>query len=556
MSTTVDQLGEWMDSKEGEHLEFKEAKQNFQFDKLVDYCAALANEGGGRMILGVTDKRPRRVTGSQAFSDLERTKAGLVERLRLRIDAEELVHPGGRVLVFHVPSRPIGLPIHHQGRYWMRAGEDLVPMTADQLKRIFDESGPDYSAEVCAKATFGDLDPAAIDEFRRRWSDKSRNKALASQPAGQLLADAGLVVGGKLTYAGLILFGFPKALARHLAQAEVVFEYRSSDAAGPAQQREEYRQGFFAFYDDLWNKISLRNDRQHFQDGLFMRDVPTFNETAVREAILNAVSHRDYRLAGSIFVRQYPRRLEVVSPGGFPPGITPENILDRQQPRNRLIADAFAKCGLVERAGQGANRIFESCISEGKALPDFTHTDAWQVSLALHGQVLDPRFVQFLDRVTAETQARFDTHEFLVLDLVHREVAVPAPLQPRLRRLIDLGVVESIGRGKGTRYLLSRRFYALVGQKGTYTRKKGLDRQQNKALLLEHLSSSARSGCPMAELQQVLPSQSRAQLKRLLDELRHEGRAKLVGERRWARWFPVGLSPNGSPPGQNGGHGP
>src|SRR5712691_4497569 len=89
MTVSVEQLQKWLDAKEDEHLEFKEAKTNFHFETLVKYCVALANEGGGKMILGVTDKLPRLVVGSQAFADLERTKAGLIARLRLRVDVEE-----------------------------------------------------------------------------------------------------------------------------------------------------------------------------------------------------------------------------------------------------------------------------------------------------------------------------------------------------------------------------------------------------------------------------------------------------------------------------------
>jgi ATP-dependent DNA helicase RecG len=91
--------------------------------------------------------------GTSAFSDLERTKAGLIERLHLRIEVDEIFHPDGRVLVFHVPSRPLGVAIQFKGAYWMRGGEDLVPMTPDLLKRIFAETGPDFSAEICPKAT-------------------------------------------------------------------------------------------------------------------------------------------------------------------------------------------------------------------------------------------------------------------------------------------------------------------------------------------------------------------------------------------------------------------
>ena len=102
MRVSLTQLAVWMKADEGEHLEFKEAKNRFDFEKLVQYCVALANERGGYMILGVTDKKPRRVVGTQAFENLERTKVGLLERLNLRVTVDALSHPDGRVLVFSV----------------------------------------------------------------------------------------------------------------------------------------------------------------------------------------------------------------------------------------------------------------------------------------------------------------------------------------------------------------------------------------------------------------------------------------------------------------------
>jgi ATP-dependent DNA helicase RecG len=228
MTVTNQQLQQWLNAKENEHLEFKEAKANFHFEKLVKYCAALANEGGGSMVLGVTDKTPRRVVGSAAFADLERTKAGLIDRLKLRIEAEEIAHPDGRVLVFIAPARPIGIPIAVEGAYWIRAGEDLAPMTPDMLRRIFDEAVPDYSAEICRDATLADLDPAVIEALRSRWARHSTNKAVARRPAEKLLRDADLILPDGVTYAALILLGTRAALGRFLAQAEVIFEYRST----------------------------------------------------------------------------------------------------------------------------------------------------------------------------------------------------------------------------------------------------------------------------------------------------------------------------------------
>jgi len=535
---SIEQLEELMISKEGENFEFKEAKSRYDFEKLVKYCAALANEGGGKIVLGVTDNRPRRVVGSQAFNQPERTRSGLIDQLHLNIDFSLVNHPKGRVLIFHVPTHPIGNPVKYKGIYWARQADSLVTMSEDRLRSIFAEAGHDFSADICGSATMDDLDTAAIENFRKRWINKSRNQGLMTLTKEQLLNDAEAMVDGALTYAALILFGTRKALGQHLAQAEVVFEYRASDASGPAQQRKEFRQGFFSFYDELWNLINLRNDIQHFQSGLFVLDIPTFSERVVREAVLNAVSHRDYQFGGSVFIRQHPRRLVLESPGGFPVGITEQNILDRQLPRNRRITDIFAKCGLVERSGQGMNLMFELSIQESKPTPDFMGTDQYQVVINLNGEVQDPRFLQFLEKVGRETLSLFSTADFLLIDHIHRACRIPDHLQNRLQSLVEKGVVERFGRGRGVKYILSRRYYKMVDEKGAYTRKKGLDRETNKALLLNHIKENRGSGSRLMELMQVLPALTNYQVQTLIKELKADGKIYKTGTTRSALWYP------------------
>ncbi len=356
------------------------------------------------------------------------------------------------------------------------------------------------------------------------------------------------LLDGRPTYAALILFGTRATLGRHLAQAEVVFEYRSSEASGPAQDRQEYREGFFFFNDAIWQKINLRNDRQSYQDGFFRYGIPTFDETPVREAVLNAVAHRDYRLGGSVFVRQYARRLEIVSPGGFPPGISPENILDQQNPRNRRLAEALARCGFIERSGQGMNLMVESAIRQSKPLPSFAGSSAHEVRLTLEGSVQNPAFVRFLERLGEERLRHFSTYDFLALDAICRDQPLTEPMRARLAGLIETGAVEVQGRGRGVRHHLSRALYAAIGQKGVYTRRKGLDHETNKALLMKHLAESAAAGAPMAELLQVLPALSRAHVKRLLRELAAAGQARMSGVTRSARWFAASDNLIGSHP--------
>ena len=142
----------------------------------------------------------------------------------------------------------------------------------------------------------------------------------------------------------------------------------------------------------------------------------------------------------------------------------------KQAPRNRRIADVFAKCGLVERSGQGARLMFERSIRESKARPDFSGTDDYQVFLTLPGEVQDPRFLEFFQKIGQETLSAFSIQDFLVVDLIHRDQPVSPDLRACLPKLVDLGIVESQGRGINKRHFLSRRFYTALGEKGVKSR--------------------------------------------------------------------------------------
>lgn len=528
-------LQQLLSGKEDEHLEFKEARTDYSFDKLTHYMAALANELGGKLVLGVSDKKPRRVVGTQAFRDLEAIKHPLLQALHVRIEIQEIQDEGGRVLVFTAPSRPIGVPIKVGDVYWARSGGSLVSMTPEHLKEIFDEASPDFSAEVCPKAIFDDLDLKAIEEYRARWSRKAQNPVLLSSSPAQLLEDSELVTKDGITYAALILLGTHRALGQHLSQAEVVFEYRSREDAIEYQQRVDYRLGFFLFHDDLWSKVNARNERTSYREGLFKYDILAFNEGVVREAILNAICHRDYRRAGSVFVKQWPTQIEIVSPGGFPAGINQENILWKQNPRNRRIAEAVARCGMVERSGQGADLMFRSSLLEGKDPPDYSKTDAHDVCLVLSGLVRDPQFVKYLEALSAQKQVTFNTDDLVVLDAIHKERQIPDRCQDRIHRLAEIGAIEHSRR----RYILARGFYQMKGEKGVYTRKRGLDRESQLALLMKHIRDNAASGSTSEEFQQVLPHLNRNGIYNLLRELKEQGMIRKQGNTRAAKWYPA-----------------
>ena len=527
-------IEELLNAKEGEQYQFKEAKNRFDSGEAARCCCALANCGGGKLVFGITDKRPRKVVGSAAFEQPERTRKGLIDKLKVMVDFQLYTYDGKRVLVFDVASRPLGLPVLVDGVAWWYEGDSLISMPEEVRRKIYSETGFDFSGSVCSFAKLDDLDDTAVEVFRDKWIEKTGNRRLANLSKEQLLHDCEAITNEGITYAALILFGKKEALGKYLPQSEIVFEYRSSNASGPANQREEFRVGFFACHTRLWELVNLRNDIQHYQEGFFIFDIPTFNESVVREAILNAVSHRNYQLAGSVFIRQYPDKLMIESPGGFPNGISLDNILDRQVPRNRRIAEILALCGLVERSGQGMNIIYEISIKEAKQLPDFTGTDDSFVSLTLNGLVLDKRMLSLINKIGNERLESLSTTDFLTIDALYYERSLTESMKLRLKHLTEMGIVEHIGRNK---YVLARSLYSAAGKPGAHTRIVGLDRDTNKELLVKHICNQGAEGTQLKELQQVLPGLNRSQIQVLLRELRSEQRIHCIGNTSAARWF-------------------
>ncbi len=180
------------------------------------------------------------------------------------------------------------------------------------------------------------------------------------------------------------------------------------------------------------------------------------------------------------------------------------------------------------------NLIYEEAIRQSKPIPDFARTDQYQVGLTLNGTVRDPAFIRFVEKVGKETTATFNTHDWLLLDLIAREQKVPKDLQARTQRLLDLGLIERVGK----KCMLSRRYYEFVGNKAAYTRKKGLDREQNLALLLKHIADNAVTGTTVDELCQVLPALPMSHVRSLLQTLKRREQAHSVGATRAGRWYP------------------
>jgi predicted HTH transcriptional regulator len=152
-------------------------------------------------------------------------------------------------------------------------------------------------------------------------------------------------------------------------------------------------------------------------------------------------------LSGSVFVKQFHDRLEIDSPGGFPPGITRENIVFRQAPRNRLVAEILSRCGLVERAGQGMDLIYELCIREAKALPDFLDSDEYVVRMRLAGSKLDEKLLSIFQKIGEGVSGSLSTEELMIINSLYHGQKLDAILKQHLPRLVEMKLVERTKNG-------------------------------------------------------------------------------------------------------------
>lgn len=374
VSTSLDELARWIASpREDEHLEFKEAKNQYDTGKLFGYCVALANEGGGTLLLGVSDASPRRVVGTRAFLDTQDVASKILQKLRFRVDVAELAHPDGRVLVFHVPPRATGTAYHLDGAYLMRSGEDLVPMTEDRLRSIFDEGKPDWalrpaSAGVSAADVIALLDTQGYFDLHELPYPSTRDAVLDRFAREKLIVPAGGT--WTVTNLGAVLF------AKRLDQFDTVSRKapRVIVYDGPGKLSTKIDQvgtrGYAVGFAQLLEYIDGQVPSNEVIEQALRRQVKMFPEIALRELVANALIHQDFAEQGAtVMVELYSDRIEISNPGR--PAVEPDRFIDGYRSRNETLADLMRRLRICEEKGSGIDKVIDAVEAYQLPAPDF-----------------------------------------------------------------------------------------------------------------------------------------------------------------------------------------
>ncbi|MDR2925909.1 MAG: putative DNA binding domain-containing protein [Azoarcus sp.] len=396
MSTMPEQIDLWRQVlSEHQRLEFKEAKKQFDMRKLSEYCVALANEGGGLLLLGVADQAPRPIVGTQAFPDTVDAAEKLFQSVGFRVDIEAVAHPDGRVLVFHIPPRPRGMPYHHNGKYLMRAGEALVPMSEDQLRRIFAEGQPDWLEEpsrsgLDAQQTVELLDTQTFFELLKLPYPTERSGVLDRLVRERLVDEAdGMYTIRRL---GALLLArrledFPDVSRK--APRVVVY---SGESKLETHLDQTGSRGYAVGFQGLVRFVMTQLPQNEVIEDALRKEMKLVPDVVIRELVANALIHQDFTISGAaVMIEIYGNRVEISNPGE--PLVPVERFIDGYQSRNERLADMMRRMGICEEKSSGIDRVVHAAEVYQLPAPDFR--SAFRRTVVT---ILGPRLFEEMDR--------------------------------------------------------------------------------------------------------------------------------------------------------------
>ncbi len=387
LATTTEQIDIWIGApSENQSLEFKEAKNGFEREKLYRYCVAIANEGGGVLIFGITDKPPRRVVGSAAFQDLVGLTSEIFTNVGFRVDVEEVSHSGGRVLVFHIPSRARGSAYNYKGAYLMRSGESLVSMTEDRLRTIFAEGGPDWLDEpsktgLDAQEVIELLDTQTFFELIKLPYPSSRDGVLDRLIKEHLIYMLDGVYSIRRCAAVLLarkLTNFPD-LSR---KAPRVIAYTGKNKLETKIDRLGER-GYATGFQGLVSFIMGQLPQNEIIKDALRQSVTLLPEEGIRELVANALIHQDFAATGAgPVVEIYANRVEISNPGK--PIVPVDRFIDGYQSRNEKLTDLMRRMDICEERSSGVDRVVHTVEVYQLPAPEF-RADLGRTTVVVHG---------------------------------------------------------------------------------------------------------------------------------------------------------------------------
>ena len=550
--------------KEGEslRLEFKRDAPLSEAD-LVEAVACLANTEGGWLLLGVEDDGT--ISGlhpSRQPVNPAQIQALITNKTNPSVPVEVHVVPTskGTVLAIKVPkvSGLVGLSDGRVPRRYIagRGKPECRFLTHFEIATRWAEiRQQDYTAQVLPDASWEDLDPLEFERLRQVVQrHPSADKGLLELPDAELAQALGLArtYEGRLvpTVGGLLVLGREGAIRRLMPTHEAAFQVLREDRG--VAFNEFYREPLLKLFERMEGLFKAYNTEEELTFGLYRVPIPLFPPEAFREALANALVHRNYRVLGTVYVRIDPEAggLVISNPGGFVEGVTLENLLVVEpRPRNPILADVFKRLGLVERTGRGIDRIFREVLGLGRRPPDYSGSTEDMVKVVLPGGKADLNFVRLILEVQDRHRRTLGWPHLLVLRQAADEGELSVPEVARLiqqgeararslvEELVEMGLLEAKGSKKGRVYHLSAWVFKQLGRPTAYVHRRGIEGVRQEELIMQMAYKYRK--VTRGDVLQLFPNLTEDQAFRLLQKLVQSGRLRPKGSKRGRYYEPA-----------------
>lgn len=518
-------------------IEFKSDRKKLADSDLLAAVVCLANTAGGELWLGVEDDGTP--TGLHPDHQMPNALVGLIAArtspsLVVTVDVVEVQNV--RVACLHVPQAHSATAttagVYLRRRLKFDGSPECVPLLPHEFVSRSTTLGQlDLSAQPVQGAQLGDFDPLERERLRQNIQYYGGDRILLELDDEALDGALGLTRrtsdGSRIpTLLGLLLLGREAALRQFVPSHELAFQ---------VLEREEVRFNEFRRFPLLklldWLETSFHpfNPERELQVGLFRVPVPQVDRAAFREAIANAVIHRDYTRLGAVHVRLDDDGLTISNPGGLVEGVTLHNLLTTEpRPRNPALADAMKRIGLVERSGRGVDLIYRGLLRFGRPKPDYRRTDTVNVILKLSTAEADLNFLKMVVDEESQSGNPLPIDSLIALAVLRELRRITSEeLAQHLQKDMDqakrvleslheAGLVQAHGVNKGRSYTLSAGVYQVLGDKAAYTRQVGFSSLQNEQLVLNYVAQHGQiSRSEAMELCRLSEGQAKALLKKL-----------------------------------------
>lgn len=534
-------------------VEFKSDLKEYPNSEIFEAIVAFANTDGGDLYLGVEDDGE--ITGVHPNHQNPITLSAFIANntvppVSVRAEIIEDTLP---VLKISVPKAYGGIVATQSGKTMRRrikadGTPENVPMYPNEMAtRLSDLRLLDYSALPLREASLDDFDPLEIQRLRRLVLAYDGDKSLLELPDEELMKALGFVNTQEETQvptvAGILTIGKTQSIRRLVPTAGSAFqELRGTEVL----VNDDFMLPLLAAIEKINSFLEARNPEHEIEMGLFRMPAPDFNKRAIREAIVNAFSHRDYSKMGRVRVAVTDDSLTVANPGGFIEGVSIDNLLTAEpHGRNPLLADILKRIGLAERTGRGIDRIFEGSLIYGSPLPDYSASTSVTVSLMIPRNTPDVQIARLVSEEQNRLGRPLPVNTLLVLnklkdiprsDIHQLSDAVHLPesvVRIILEKSIEAGLVEKYGAGRGRTYILSRNVYGDKKRVAGYVRQTDIDETRYTELILN--MAKHNDFISNADVVQLLHVSS-GQAYRLLKRLVNSGSLKAVNKGHYAKY--------------------